>query len=469
MTQGFFICRGDKTTCGGQVLDGDARINMFGLLHARMGDRVSCGKDGKIYQIVGGISYMISHGKPIAGTLDSRSGCPCNAELIPSSHGACYHKATPTPLAMRSFAESQSSAMGSTSTVPRQFAFVPQTSLAAPLVRDDEPQEPGFHIVTKSMSREALEATLFPQPDPAVMRKFTALNPGVSDLKAGSMIVLSDPRNHLCMREEALLMEAAAKANEALTLITVEEADFMMRHRAELETFLAHGSTAIGIGETMFAKHLDNVKNVLRDIETLHQKTFQKDGHLRSPEFFAERKRLLSLLDISLNGITRKSIGFADHPHLKHALGIYNKSLIHKWTEAGAPGQIPGYATHIEGVSRAAKFVKYGGWVGTAIGGGASYMKVQDVCAAGNVEACRKVKFTETGNFVGGLAVGAAVGAAVTAPIAGAVCLALGVPTAGIAPLACGLVVVGVASYAGGAAGAASGEALGEIIFEALQ
>lgn len=468
MTQGFFICRGDKTTCGGQVLDGDARINMFGLLHARMGDRVTCGKDGKIYQILGGIGHMVSHGKPMAGTLDSRSGCPCRAEIIPSSRGACYHNATPAPQMMRTAAESPSSALGSAS-APRQSAFVPSPSPAAPLVRNDEPQEPGFYVVTKSMSREALEATLFPQPVPEVMRKFRALNPGTGDLKAGSMIVLSDPKNHLCMREEALLMEAAAKANEALTLITVDEADFMMRHRAELETFLAQGSTAIGIGETMFAKHLDNVKNVLRDIETLHQRTFQKDGHLRSPAFFAERKRLLSLLDVSLNGFTRKSIGFPDHPQLKHALGIYNKSLIHKWTEAGAPGQIPGYATHIRGVSKAAKFVKYGGWVGTAVGGGASYMKVQDVCSAGNPEACRKVRFTETGNFIGGALGGAVTASAMSVPIVSTLCVALGVPTVGFGTVVCSVVVVGVASLGGGLIGAATGEAIGEMIYEQVE
>ncbi|WP_445262021.1 PAAR domain-containing protein [Pseudomonas sp. EL_65y_Pfl1_R83] len=44
MTEGYFIGLGDKTTCGGEVLDGDPRIDIHGLLHAREGDRVSCGK-----------------------------------------------------------------------------------------------------------------------------------------------------------------------------------------------------------------------------------------------------------------------------------------------------------------------------------------------------------------------------------------------------------------------------------------
>ena len=90
MREGYFIGLGDKTTCGGKVLEGDSRGNMFGILHAREGDRVSCGRDGKTYQISGGITHMVSHGRHMAGTLDSHSTCPCKARLIPSVLWATY-------------------------------------------------------------------------------------------------------------------------------------------------------------------------------------------------------------------------------------------------------------------------------------------------------------------------------------------------------------------------------------------
>ncbi|MDD2048935.1 hypothetical protein [Pseudomonas putida] len=331
------------------------------------------------------------------------------------------------------------------------------------------PQEPGFYVVPKSTTREQLEATLFIERNPDVLRKFQALNPNLSAIKAGTMIVLSDPDNLQCTREEALLMEAAAKTNEALQPLSTDEADFMARHLNEIETFLAQGSTAIGIGEAMFAKNLEDVKTVFRDIEALHQRTFQADGHLRSPEFFAERKRLLAQLNSNLTTLTRKGIGFPDHPNLKSALGISSRSLVHRWTKAGAVDQIPGYATHIEGVSKAAKVLKYGGWVGTAIGGGASYLKVQDVCAAGSFEACERVRFTETGSFVGGVAGGAAVGYALTGPTAAGICIAIGVPTGGLAGLACGVLVVGASSFAAGAIGGKFGEDMGEVIYEAVK
>lgn len=102
MNEGHFIGLHDKTTCGGKVLDGHTGVMMYGIAHAREGDRVTCGKDGKTYKIVGGISYMISHGKAVAGTLDSHSDCPCKARLIPSVVTATYRSANSAPRTGRS-------------------------------------------------------------------------------------------------------------------------------------------------------------------------------------------------------------------------------------------------------------------------------------------------------------------------------------------------------------------------------
>ena len=154
---------------------------------------------------------------------------------------------------------------------------------------------------------------------------------------------------------------------------------------------------------------------------------------------------------------------------MKSALGISSRSLVHRWTVAGGADQIPGYATHFEGVSRASKYLKYGGWIGTAIGGGASYMKVQDVCTAGDAQACKRVKFKEGGGFAGGLAGGVAVGSVLTASTTGAICLGLSISTAGVGGLACGLVVVAAGSLGAGLLGGEAGEEVGDIIYEYMQ
>ena len=264
-------------------------------------------------------------------------------------------------------------------------------------------------------------------------------------------------------------MQAAAKTNDALKELSTEEADFMVRHRDEIETFLARGATAIGVGEAIFSKHLDDVQRLMKDIEALHVRTFQATGGLKSAEFFAERKRLLAQLNTNLTALTRKSIGLPDHPNLKSALGISSRSLVHRWTAAGGADQIPGYATHIEGVSKAAKFVKAGGMVGTIIGGGASYMRVQDVCTAGDAEACRRIKFKEAGGFSGGIIGGSVVGMAATSPVVASICMGLSIPSGGLVGLGCAVAVVGVGAFTAGYVGGKVGEGMGEVIYENLK
>ncbi|WP_213879291.1 PAAR domain-containing protein [Pseudomonas sp. dw_358] len=102
MAYGHFIGRGDKTSCGGTVLEGADTVMMFGLLQSREGDAVSCGADGQPYQILGGIDSRMTGGRRVAGTLDSVSSCPCQARLLASSTHAQYESAYDLPASARS-------------------------------------------------------------------------------------------------------------------------------------------------------------------------------------------------------------------------------------------------------------------------------------------------------------------------------------------------------------------------------
>jgi len=362
MSKGYYIGLGDQTTCGGKVLDGDARNRMNGIARAREGDPVSCGKDGETYRIVGGISGMTSNGRRNAGSLDSVSSCPCNAKLIPSLLSATYRKAGAAPQAGRA-AESVSQPANTVPAASRHSGFAPSSNPAFAAFTRMEPQEPGFYVVPKSVSREALEATLFPAPDPQVMRKFRALNPHRDVVKAGSMIVLSDPNNLQCTREEAQVMAAAETVNAALEDLTAEQADFMHRYAAEIASFTGQTSTWLGVSAVVMEKHLTSLRDTLQAMERLHQDSYRQHGHLKSTQFFTERKLLLAQLDAHLLNSTRLRghTTLGDHPKLKTALGISSRSLVHHWDKAGAPGQIPGYATHVESISRAANICR---WVG---------------------------------------------------------------------------------------------------------
>ncbi|NWL19125.1 PAAR domain-containing protein [Pseudomonas umsongensis] len=469
MNEGHFIGLNDKTTCGGKVLDGHTGVMMFGIAHAREGDRVTCGKDDKTYKIVGGISYMISHGKAVAGTLDSYSDCPCKARLIPSVVTATYRSANSAPQTGRGAVQPASNPATSQPAAPRHSGFAPATPPAPTLLTRADPQEPGFYVVPKSMTREALEAALFPTPDPGVMSKFRALNPASDNDKAGSLIVLSDPNNTSCTYQEAQLMQAAQQVKAALDPLTPEEAEFMFRHAAEIASFTGHTSTWLGVSAAVMEKHLTQMRDTLQAIERLHQDSYRQHGHLKSPQFFAERTRLLAQLDAHLLNSTllRGQTTLGDHPKLKTALGISSRSLVHHWDKAGAPGQIPGYATHVNAVSRAAKYMSAGGYIGIGIGGVSSLLAIQEVCVGDSGAACEKVKFTEGGKFVGSTAGGIAGG--VGLPWAGrSVCLALGKRHV-LGGVVCHAALVGVGTWVGTDGGGSVGEYVGEKIFEVKQ
>ncbi|WP_207266209.1 PAAR domain-containing protein [Pseudomonas sp. GW101-3H06] len=469
MNEGHFIGLHDKTSCGGTVLDGHSGINLFGILHAREGDRVTCGKDGKTYRIVGGISYMISHGAALAGTLDSHSDCPCKARLIPSVFGATYQSANSAPRAGRSVVQPASSSATSQPIASRPSGFASSNAPTPAYFARPEPQEPGFYVVPKSITREALETALFGSHDSAVMRKFQALNPGLHDVKAGSLIVLGDPKNSSCTYQEAQLMQAAQQVKAALDPLTPDEAEFMHRHAAEIAGFIGDTSTWLGVSAAVMEKHLSGLRDTLQAMERLHQDSYRQHGHLRSPQFFADRQRLLVQLDAHLLNSTRLrgQTTLGDHPKLKTALGISSRSLVHRWDKAGAPGQIPGYATHVNAISRAAKYMSAGGYIGIGIGGVSSLLAVQEVCAGDSGAACEKVKFTEGGKF-GGSTLGGMWGGVGVPWVGQPVCLALAASTA-VGGVICTAALVGIGAWAGSEVGGIGGEFMGEKLYEAIQ
>lgn len=472
----FVIREGDPTTTGGRVLAGSTTKIVVYRNAARISDPVWCPQCNRMGFIAEGNPTFIVEGVAVATHGHAvQCGCPPGSNRLIATQSTVMAAEEGSVAIAPEFAAmaqaathawAQAISDGSyksefTRDIPTQ-GLTGLTSAeplsVAPIVQQGV--EPGFHIVQSAITRSELEALLFEQPNAAVLDKFRTLNPQLSNYaKPGQLIVLSDPENHQCTREEALLMEAADKVNSTLGSMSDDEAAFMVRHRAEIELFLTEGSGAIGIGEVMFSKHLENLKGTLEQLEKLHQRTFQQYGQLQSPEFFAERKRLMAQLDNGLGPLVRKGIGMPDHPKLKSALGISSRSLVHHWSKAGAPGGIPGYATHIEGVAKASKYIKVGGWVGIGLGASASALKVQEACRVGREQDCRRVRFTEGGKFSGRLA-----GGAVGGPIGGAACVALS--ATGIGGLLCGVVMVGLGSVAGGAVGESLGEGVGEKVYE---
>ncbi|WP_410751718.1 polymorphic toxin type 44 domain-containing protein [Citrobacter sp. U14242] len=90
MGRGYFLVRGDKTTCGGKIIEGADDHTIMGIPQARDMDRVTCGKYPGMFIIVGGVPETDIHGRLMAGTLDSQSSCPCKARFIASMMDDVY-------------------------------------------------------------------------------------------------------------------------------------------------------------------------------------------------------------------------------------------------------------------------------------------------------------------------------------------------------------------------------------------
>ena len=342
----------------------------------------------------------------------------------------------------------------------------------ADMLKLPEPLPPGFYVVPRSMTGEQVLARLFAdKPHKDLVSRIRSLNPTFDQgFKAGEMFVLGNLLNPTaCLREEAELMAAAAKVHAALAPLSEDEANFMVEHQAEIALMVDGASQSLGMGTDMLSKGLKQIEATLRDLEYLHQQEFAAHGHLRSQQFFASRQQLYHQLDSQLKAtFLGKQLGLGSYPTLRRDLGISTRSLVHHWSKGGAPGQIPGYATHMDEVAKAAKYLKYGGHIGIALGGTASTLKVQEVCRAGDSQACEKVRFTETGSFVGGVVGGSAAvwASGLAAPT---LCAAIGLGSGGVGGIVCGMVLVGGASVAGGAGGGLAGEVVGEKIYERSQ
>ncbi len=341
----------------------------------------------------------------------------------------------------------------------------------APAQPTDSPiLEPGFHVVPFSMSGSQLLARLLPSSPAQPTDRLLMLNPTFEKgYKAGELFVLGDSHAPMmCTREEAAMMAAAEQVRSALAPLSEDEADFMARHQVEI-AIMSGVSQSLGVSKDILDSGLQRIKDTVRSLEHLHQREFNAHGHLKSPAFFNARRELYQQLDGQLKStFLNKPLNLGNYDLLRRDLGISTRSLVHHWNKAGVSGPIPGYATHMEQIAKTAKYLKYGGYVGTTLGGAASYMKVQEVCRAGETEECEKVRFTETGSFVGGMGFGG-FGAWSGGTAASTVCVGVGAATAGVGGVVCGLILVGAGSYLGGEVGEWFGELIGETTYKATK
>lgn len=456
---------GDKTTTGATCIGNFPWATQDDRDVLRIGDTTTpCPKCGEAGTIVEGSPAIHWHGRATAlhGAL-IRCACPTgDNRLIAWPEPELVREMPPIPLP---FADAPSPAAPSTASRPNNSLSGSGPGSAD---EDNEAAEPGFYIVPKSTTRQQLIAELFGEvPSPEVMRKFNGLNGSLGEdiVKAGQMVVLGDPRNYMCMREEAHLMEAADEVAVALADLEPADADFMVKYRGEIAALLGEVSLWAGVSAAVLEKHMRDLTDTLIRLEKLHQDTHRTYGHLRVPDFFEKRKKLLEELDSKFFKSTRVR-GFTllgDHPKLRKSLSISTKSLVHHWKKAGGPGDIPGFSRYVKSMSKAAEYMKTGGFIAIGIGGVSSALAIWETCTTDNDAACKQVAMKEVPKFLISSGTGFLAGN-MAAKHSLKICGGRSRSPTGFT--ACVATVVGGASFAGVAMGELAGEYLGESVHD---
>ncbi|MFJ4344848.1 PAAR domain-containing protein [Pseudomonas sp. NPDC089401] len=450
---------GDLTTTGATCIASQSRGTFNGRRWLIEGDRTTdCPLCGEAGVIIEGERRWIQDGRPTAvdGTL-VKCGCPLGSNrVVAPLHQSPAARSAP---AMAAVHETSPPAYSSS---PVKNTYHPPAFPAPP---GPHGMEPGFYVVPRCMTYQEVLLELGAPQANLPRSLLERLNPTYQQgFKAGEIFVIGDGLSRpVCTQAELSAMSAAKKAREALASLTPEEAEFMMQHQAEIAGLLSDVSVAVGMSQAMMNKSLEELSSILREIEKLHRSQFIKHGHLRHEEFFTERRKLFQLLDRNLKmTVLNKHLNLGDYKALRRDLGISSRSLVHHWSKAGGPLHIPGYSTHLDKLAKMAKYLKAGGYIGIAIGGAGSAVKIAEVCQAGNTKACKKVKVTEAGNFSGDLAGGWAMGK-ISGSVAAKVCL-----RAGAGSLACIVVITGAGAVAGSVGGMQIGEEVADLIFEAF-
>ena len=467
--KGYYLFRGDKTRCGGVITEGWTDHQHFDKDMACEGHKVTCGKHPGLYRICGGLDDDYIHGKRIAGTLHSYSSCPCKSKFLNSNWDDDYElggEATVKHTALSHLVEIPVLQGPIDSPEPEQHAQTAKKKTGI---------DAGFAVIPNGGTTEAWQRLLFTENPPAGAKElFATLNGPDERYKAGSIMLVVDP-NKQDSEQIAHMQAAKARVDAALAPLSIQQANFLFKHKDTIEMFAAAASTASdtygysGQATEAAKGYFEQVEKILVEIEKTYKNQYITSGTLIGEQFFVERRRLFGQLDSVLKMFMKHRFMFNEYADLKSALGLSSRSITHRWNETGV-SDIEGYATHIEKLAKYVKWMETAGKIGIGLSVFDTAAKITEACTVGR--DCAKTSFTSIGEFSGGL-VGGAVGARIIgAGAANTICaVVLGAATieaGGAGALLCTLSVSGGIAYGSDKAFSWSVGKMSESIGEAL-
>jgi len=318
---------------------------------------------------------------------------------------------------------------------------------------------PGYCIVEKPGTLDFQASQLFRDTRSPAARLFMQNNADTPWLNPGQILILVDPVTPAPWQILRTLRQAKQKTNAAFIGVNSAEAGFLHQHFDLIAGLTSSGDKIFGVTSDLGEKYFSKIEVILKRIEESYQNQYQSQATLISQQFFIERNQLLSHLKemVSkplLKSLARYSIKLKPYDDMRKALNLSSRSIIHEWSTVGI-GSIPGYSNYVGNAARAARFMKYGGYIGIIFSFAGTTNKVIDGCTLGRENECAKIAFKEYTKFSSNTfasmtsgTIGAAMGLGI--------CTGISITTAGLGGVAC----AALGSIAGGTLGASASDYL---------
>ena len=318
--------------------------------------------------------------------------------------------------------------------------------------------EPLAFINSQTQTYQALKTQL--RLTGASNSKFDVLNGHIANtvVLAGELVIIGDSSPASCTSQEAYLMAKARDIHIGLLINQVDADDFFLDNFELLKEVLKYSSIGAGVVSDGWSRHMAAIGKTLEEIEALHKEFLRTESLAARKKFIAERAIVFGKLDQQLARAASYGSGLRYQSSIKRMLGISTKSFLHT-------GEIAGYAEKVDGVAKAAKLIKSGTYIGTALAATSSGLAIKNACALGREEECTRAKYVEGSSLVFGVA-GGGVGGFVGGYTATIGCvLVLSIATGGPGALLCGVVGGAIGGFVGGELGSAGGEFVGDYLY----
>ncbi|MBP2199343.1 hypothetical protein [Pantoea cypripedii] len=328
---------------------------------------------------------------------------------------------------------------------------------------------PGYCIVERPGSLDYQARELFRDTRTPAAQMFMKMNADTPWLKPGQILIVADPDTPAPMTMQALsaLRQAKTKTNLALNGVSTEEASFLQKYYGIIAGLTNAGDKVFGTVGDAGEKYYSSIEQTLKKIESSYKNQFRTQGTLISQQFFVERNQLLNQLKELVNkpllkSLNRYALKLQPYEDMRRALNLSSRSIVHEWSTVGIGG-IPGYSTFVGNAAKAARFLKYGGFIGIGFSFANTTNEVVNSCTTGRENECERVAFKKYTSFTASTAGG--VGGGVLGSIVGiGICTGIGIATAGVGGVAC----AAVGSVAGGLAGGSAADLFMDSIYKYL-